>query len=231
MTQSVAAICCNLCCEGNSWSYSWNIFVHKSVDKNSNIFINKQTTCQTIYNLWQGGRSCAKARRVFAEKFGLRRKFYALTYAICRHVNICHNLCTFWKSVGKVFFFGQKQCFLGKKYTIKWYILRIILIMKGCQLLPPWSVAWLCKVAASCLQGWARMNFGSSGITEATKKTSCRNIDIRVQKLSYSINIQWIRNSNLECKTTYTGRPEATRRPGHSIVPAPLRKREGRTKE
>ena len=54
MTQSVAAICCNLCCEGNCWFYSWNIFVRKSKDTNSNIFINKQTTCQTTYNLWVG---------------------------------------------------------------------------------------------------------------------------------------------------------------------------------
>ena len=30
----------------------------------------------------QGDRSCAKARRAFAEKFGLGRKFQALTYAI-----------------------------------------------------------------------------------------------------------------------------------------------------
>ena len=30
----------------------------------------------------QGGRSCAKARGATAEKFGLRRKFQALTYAI-----------------------------------------------------------------------------------------------------------------------------------------------------
>jgi len=30
----------------------------------------------------QGGRSCAKARRAFAEKFGLGRKFYALTWTL-----------------------------------------------------------------------------------------------------------------------------------------------------
>ena len=30
----------------------------------------------------QGGRSCAKARRAFAEKFGLGQKFEALTYVI-----------------------------------------------------------------------------------------------------------------------------------------------------
>ena len=30
----------------------------------------------------QGDRSCAKARRAFAEKFGFGRKFWALTYAI-----------------------------------------------------------------------------------------------------------------------------------------------------
>ena len=31
---------------------------------------------------------------------------------------------------------------------------------------------------------------------QGPKKTSCRNIHIRVQKLSYSINIQWIRMQN-----------------------------------
>ena len=39
-------------------------------------------------------------------------------------------------------------------------------------------------------------NTAYTGIPEATKKTSCRNIYIRVQKLSYSINIQWIRMQN-----------------------------------
>ena len=41
---------------------------------------------------------------------------------------ICHYLCTFWRSLGnKSAFFGQKHCFLGKKCTITWYILHILL--------------------------------------------------------------------------------------------------------
>ena len=42
----------------------------------------------------------------------------------CRHIKICRNLCTFWKSLAKniVFFHGQK-C------TIAWYILHIELIL------------------------------------------------------------------------------------------------------
>ena len=48
----------------------------------------------------QGSRSCAKARRAFAEKFGLERKFRALTYAILSHF---------------LEFFVQKSAFLGQK--------------------------------------------------------------------------------------------------------------------
>ena len=42
---------------------------------------------------------------------------------------ICRDLRTFWRSLGKTsaFLMGQKQCFLGKKCTITWYILHISL--------------------------------------------------------------------------------------------------------
>ena len=46
-----------------------------------------------------------------------------------QHTLFCRDLRTFWKSLDKkVPFFGQKQCFFGKKWTITWYILHIILI-------------------------------------------------------------------------------------------------------
>lgn len=48
----------------------------------------------------QGGRSCAKSRRAFVEKFGLGQIFQALTYPIL----------------------SQIVLFLGKKCTITWYI-------------------------------------------------------------------------------------------------------------
>ena len=47
------------------------------------------------YKLRQGGRSCTKARRAFAEKFGLGRKFQALIYAIWRDIMICRDLHVF----------------------------------------------------------------------------------------------------------------------------------------
>ena len=45
------------------------------MEREKTAFANKRT-------FKQGDRSCAKARRAFAEKFGLGRKFQALTYAI-----------------------------------------------------------------------------------------------------------------------------------------------------
>ena len=66
---------------------------------------------------------------------GTRRKVWARTkflspnmYAILSRIKICHDLRTFWRSLGKKSaFLGQKQCFLGKKCTITWYILHISL--------------------------------------------------------------------------------------------------------
>ena len=76
----------------------------------------------------QGGRSCTGARVGPAEKFGLGRKFLAWTYAILSQIKICRDLRTFWRSLGKKSaFLGQKQYFLGKKCTITWYILHILL--------------------------------------------------------------------------------------------------------
>ena len=50
------------------------------------------------------------------------------TYAILPRIKICRDLRTFWRSLGKKSaIFGQKQCFLGKKCTITWYILHILL--------------------------------------------------------------------------------------------------------
>ena len=65
----------------------------------------------------QGGSSCVKAQR--AEKFG--RKLLALTYAILSR--FIHFLEDFGQ--GKCSF-GSKQRFLGKKFTITWYIMHIM---------------------------------------------------------------------------------------------------------
>ena len=41
-------------------------------------------------------------------------------------IEICRDIRTFWRCLGKKSaFFGQKQCFLGKKCTITRYILHI----------------------------------------------------------------------------------------------------------
>ena len=61
----------------------------------------------------QGGRSCAKARRAFAEKAGLGRKFKALTWAIWRDIKICCDLHNFWKTWGK-------KCLFGDKNSVSW---------------------------------------------------------------------------------------------------------------
>ena len=55
----------------NKVSKGW--FIEKKVSKG---WVIKQSLER------QGGRSCAGARGAPAEKFGLRRKFYARTYAI-----------------------------------------------------------------------------------------------------------------------------------------------------
>ena len=41
----------------------------------------------------------------------------------CYDINICCNLHTFQKALGKYcVFLGQEQCFFGKKCSITWYI-------------------------------------------------------------------------------------------------------------
>ena len=45
----------------------------------------------------QGGRSCAKARRAFAKKFGPGRKFESLTYAILSRYQDLSRFATFLK--------------------------------------------------------------------------------------------------------------------------------------
>ena len=83
---------------------------------------------EDMFTVVQGGRSCTGARVAPAEEFGLGRKFLARTYAILSRIEICRDLRTFWRSlVKKSAFLGQKQCFLGKKCTITWYILHILL--------------------------------------------------------------------------------------------------------
>ena len=74
----------------------------------------------------QGGRSCAKARRAFAEKFGLGRKFKALTYAILMQYEDKLQFTHFLEDIGqKKRFLGPKTVFvqdiIGKKCTITWY--------------------------------------------------------------------------------------------------------------
>ena len=60
-------------------------------------------------------------------KVWTRTKILTRTYTILSRIKICRNLRTFWRSLGKKSaFLGQKQCFFGKKCTIAWYILHII---------------------------------------------------------------------------------------------------------
>ena len=76
----------------------------------------------------QGSKSCAKARRTFDKKFGLRRIFQALTYAIkSRYKHLLRFMHFLGIFLQKKCFLGQKQCFPGKRCTITWYILHIIL--------------------------------------------------------------------------------------------------------
>ena len=83
----------------------------------------------------QGGRSCVKAGRAFAEKFWLGQKFYALTYAILSQYKDMSGITHFLGP--KKCLWGQKQCFLGKRCTITWYVLHIIL-------------SWIDKFAITC---------------------------------------------------------------------------------
>ena len=51
-----------------------------------------------------------------------------LPFVFLSRVKICRDFRTFWRSLGKKSaFLRQKQCFLGKKCTITWYILHISL--------------------------------------------------------------------------------------------------------
>ena len=78
----------------------------------------------------RGGGGCTKAGwRRHAGKFGLGRKFYAIfIYAILsRYLELSRSKHFLGKFGQKSFFCCQKQCFLGKKSTISWYILHIIL--------------------------------------------------------------------------------------------------------
>ena len=55
---------------------------------------------------------------------GLRRKVLTWT----KILSYIRNLSTFWMTLGKKgVFLGQKQCFSGKKCTITWYMLQILL--------------------------------------------------------------------------------------------------------
>ena len=70
----------------------------------------------------QGGRSCTGARVAPAENFKPEHKLF------CRELRFVAIYALFgdlWAK--KSGFLGQKQCFLGKKCTITWYILHISL--------------------------------------------------------------------------------------------------------
>ena len=106
-----------------------------------------------------GSRVAEVARRAFAEKIGLRRKFYALTYThtlFCRDIKICRDLRTFGETMGKkVLWRGGSVSWArnaGCRFTYKndeWIakianahltkiLLPILRSPKGRQLLPPW---------------------------------------------------------------------------------------------
>ena len=50
----------------------------------------------------------------------LDKNFKPLHMLFCRDIKICRDLRTFWKSLVKSAFLGQKQRFLDKKCTITW---------------------------------------------------------------------------------------------------------------
>ena len=79
------------------------------------------------YSTLQGGRSCTGARVAPAENLDLDENFKPEHMLFCRKLRIVaiYALLAFFFFVSA--FLGQKQCFLGKKCTITWYILHISL--------------------------------------------------------------------------------------------------------
>ena len=82
----------------------------------------------------QGGRSCAKARRAFAKKFGLGH----MLLPSCHDIEICRDLCTFWKSLGKKR--AKNDTFVEKIVNMRFakILWPLLPSPKGCQLLPPY---------------------------------------------------------------------------------------------
>ena len=76
------------------------------------IFTAKYKKKQDLRVHWQGGRSCAKAHRAFAEKFGFGRKILALAYAILSRFT--HFLEDRGLGVNRCFF-GTTIVFLGQE--------------------------------------------------------------------------------------------------------------------
>ena len=68
--------------------------------------------CKNWVGCSQGGRSCAKARRAFAKKFGLEGKFQTLTYAIYAKLSRYYDLLQFTHFLEDV---GQKKCSFWSK--------------------------------------------------------------------------------------------------------------------
>ena len=75
------------------------------------------------YCCTQDGRTCAEARRAFAEKFGPNIRYFV---AILWFVAIYALL---EDSGQKKCSFGAKQCFLGKKCPITWLVMSCLLIL------------------------------------------------------------------------------------------------------
>ena len=79
-------------------------------------------------SLHQGGRSCTWARVAPAESLDSDENFKPEHTLFCREFRFVAISALFgdlWAK--KSAFLGQKQCFLGKKCTITWYILHISL--------------------------------------------------------------------------------------------------------
>ena len=101
------------------------VLIYNNVNNNNNNINNEKDKKRESCTGWQKLRgSTGDTRR----KVWTRTKISSLNIRYLSRIKICCNLRTFWRSLGKnSAFLGQKQCFMGKKCTITWYVLHILL--------------------------------------------------------------------------------------------------------
>ena len=108
-----------------SWHIGSNFRGNLFVVINHEIFNKSCESQRTFFAIAQGGRSCMGAQVAPAEKFGLLTKILRPNIRKLKFVAIYALFGDLWAK--KNAFLGQKQCFLGKKCTITWYILHVLL--------------------------------------------------------------------------------------------------------